>query len=160
MTTLNNETLPTIEDIIQLTMNLTSPDIQDVFSLLIGNSHLLEDGAIDEIDFDGGEWTICTYEQATNRAKDYILDSVWAFNASFLSSHTGIDEDAIQAIHDNNKCEGNNKLLLRLIKDEQAFIDDAIGCDGLGHFLNSYDGEYIELGNDSNGVFWVAYRTN
>lgn len=160
MTTLNNETLPTIEDIIELALNLSSPDIQDVFSLLIGNSHLLEDGAIDDIDFDGQEWQICTYDLANERAKDYILDSVWAFNASFLAQHTGIDQDAIQAIRDNGKCEGNNKILLRLIEDKQAFVDDAIGWDGIGHFLNTYDGDCVELGNDKNGIFWVAYRTN
>lgn len=160
MTTLNNETLPTLEEAIEQAMLLQSPNIKDVFNILICNSHLLEDEAIDEIDFDGGEWTICTYDKANEYARDYILDSVWAFNASFLSCHTGIDEEAIQAIHDNGKCEGNNKLLLRLIEDEQAFIDDAISSDGLGHFLNSYDGEYVELGNDNNGLFWVAYRTN
>jgi hypothetical protein len=139
--------------------NIINCDIKDVF-LLANACNLLTDNAYDELDFDGQEWVLCTYEEAEKRAKDYILDSVWAFNASFLASHSGIDSDIIAAVQAKDKCESNNDMLLRLIKDKGHFVNDAIGCDGLGHFLNTYDGECQELGNDKSGVYWVAYRTN
>ena len=149
----------TIEECVEHVQETSvNANIQDVFNLASACNVL--DTGYDELDFDGGEWTICTYEEAEKRAKEYILDSVWAFNASFISSHSGIDSDIIAAVQANDKCEGNNDLLLKIINDKEYFVSDAIGCDGLGHFLNSYDGECLELGNDKNGIFWVAYRTN
>jgi len=153
------EKCATIEECVEYVQeNIVNANIQDVFNLASACNVL--DTGYDELDFDGQQWTICTYEEAEKRAKDYILDTVWAFNASFISSHSGIDSDIIAAVQDNDKCEGNNDMLLRLIEDQERFVDDAIGCDGLGHFLNTYDGEYLELGNDKNGIYWVAYRTN
>lgn len=154
------EKCATIEECIERVQeNIVNCDIKDVF-LLANACNLLMDKAYDELDFDGQEWTICTYTEAEKRAKDYILDSVWAFNASFISSHSGIDSDIIAAVQANDKCESNNDLLLKIINDKDYFVSDAIGCDGLGHFLNTYDEECQELGNDKNGVYWVAYRTN
>lgn len=150
----------TIEDCIEhVQENIVNCDIQDVFNLANG-CNLLTDSSFDDFDFDGGEWVLCTYEEAEKRARDYILDSIWAFNPSFISSHSGIDSDIIAAVQANDKCESNNDMLLRLIKDKGHFVSDAIGSDGIGHFLSSYDGECQELGNDKSGVYWVAYRTN
>ena len=154
------EKCATIEECIEhIQENIVNCDIKDVF-LLANACNLLTDNSFDELDFDGGGWTICTYEEAEKRAKDYILDTVWAFNASFISSHSGIDSDIIAAVQANDKCESNNELLLKIINNKEHFVNDAIGCGGLGNFLNSYDGECIELGNDKQGVYWVAYRTN
>lgn len=154
------EKCATIEECIERVQeNIINCDIKDVF-LLANACNLLTDNSFDELDFDGQEWVLCTYELAEERAKDYILESVWAFNASFISSHSDIDSDIIAAVQANDKCESNNDLLLKIINDKDYFVSDAIGCDGLGHFLNSYEDECIELGNDRNGVYWVAYRTN
>jgi hypothetical protein len=98
------------------------------------------------------EYLVLTDEEADERAKDYIEDSIWAFNSWFLSKHTGLDEDIISHLQD--KCEGANDVLLNAIKDINAFIDEAIGVDGRGHFMCSYDGcEY-----DLNGFY--IYRIN
>ena len=139
--------------------NIANCDIRDVFNLADARNLLTAD-SFDDFDFDGGEWVLCTYEEAEKRARDYILGSIWAFNPSFISSHSGIDSDIIAAVQANDKCESNNDLLLKIINDKDYFVSDAIGCDGLGHFLNTYDGECLEIGNDKSGVFWVAYRTN
>lgn len=149
----------TIEECIEYVQeNIVNASIQDVFNL--ANACNVLDTGYDELDFDGQECVLCTYEEAEKRAKDYILDTVWAFNASFISSHSGIDSDIIAAVQANDKCESNNDLLLKIINDKDYFVSDAIGCDGLGHFLNTYDGECQELGKDKQGVYWVAYRTN
>ena len=99
-----------------------------------------------------GEYLILTDEEADQSAEDYIKDSVWAFNSSFLASHTGIDEEIFEMLQD--KCESSNEVITNSIKDMEEFIADAIGADGRGHFISSYDGEEEEL-ND-----FFIYRIN
>ena len=98
------------------------------------------------------EYLILTDEEADQVAEDYIKDSVWAFNPSFLASHTGIDEEIFEMLQD--KCESSNEVITNSIKDMEEFIADAIGADGRGHFISSYDGEEEEL-ND-----FFVYRMN
>lgn len=106
---------------------------------------------------DRAEYRVLTNKEADTAAREAILDSVWAFRPEFLEAHTvqGVDADTIRTIQANDKCESNNPVLLRLIKDVDHFVDDAIKADGRGHFLSSYDSEEIEL---SGNLF--AYRLN
>ncbi len=114
-------------------------------------------GTFNYANLEHGEYEVLTDSEADDRAKAYILDSLWAFNPSFLAGETGIDEDVYQAIANNGKCESNNDAILSLIKgtgDVDDFVDSAIGADGRGHFLNTYDGEENEQGD------WFIYRAN
>lgn len=105
---------------------------------------------------------IClTDEEADKKAADYIKDSLWAFNASFLSEQTGLDAEVFEAIANNGKCESNNDTLYNLISkmgDIESFISDAISADGRGHFMSSYDGEETE--ETINGETFYIYRMN
>lgn len=92
------------------------------------------------------EYLLLTDSEADERAKEYIKDSIWAFSTWFLVSHTGLDYEIIKHLQD--KCEDANDVLLNAIKDIDSFISDAIGCDGRGHFMSSYDGEEVELNNN------------
>jgi hypothetical protein len=110
-----------------------------------------------QFDADGAEYLVLTDEEADNKAKEYILDSLWAFNASFLAGETGIDEDVFTAISNNNKCESNNDAISSLIKGTCGFdslVESAVCADGRGHFMSSYDGEENEQGD------FFIYRTN
>ena len=89
------------------------------------------------------EYLVLTDDEADNMAKEYIKETIWAFSSWFLSKHTNIDEEIIEQLQD--KCEGANEPLLRSIIDIDAFIDEAIGLDGRGHFMSTYDGQEIEL---------------
>ena len=107
------------------------------------------------------DYLVLTDDEADEKAKEYILDSLWAFNASFIAEQTGLDNEIIQAIHDNGKCESNNDTFYNLINklgDLDTFVSDAISADGRGHFMSSYDGneneEYI-----NNTTFYI-YRIN
>ena len=107
------------------------------------------------------DYFVLTDEEADEKAKEYILDSLWAFNASFIAYHTDLDEEVIQAIHDNGKCESNNDTIHNLIKklgDLDDFVSDAISADGRGHFLSSYDGNENE--ETVNGTTFYIYRQN
>tara|TARA_R110002020_G_scaffold475072_1_gene708496 strand:- start:1112 stop:1525 length:414 start_codon:yes stop_codon:yes gene_type:complete len=99
------------------------------------------------------EYLVLTDQEADERVKEYIEESIWAFSPWFLASHTGLDEEIIKHLQD--KCEGANDVLLNAIKNVDDFINDAISCDGRGHFMSSYDGQEQEL---DNNLF--LYRTN
>lgn len=99
-------------------------------------------------------YLVLTNDEADSIARESILNSVWAFNASFLAAHSDIDEDVIKSIQDNNKCEDNNEVFLKLIRDVDHFVSDAIMCDTRGHFLAGYDNEENEAGE------YFVYRIN
>jgi hypothetical protein len=110
----------------------------------------------DTVEYGCKEYLVLTDEEADEKAKECILDSVWAFNANFLAAHCleGIGVEVIEAIQANERCESNNKALLALIEDVDYFVNEAIKADGRGHFLSRYDGEEHEAGE-----FYI-YRTN
>ena len=104
------------------------------------------------------EYLVLTDEEADERTKEDILESLWAFNTNFILSHTNIDwnnrtEKAIQKMQ-QELCEDANEIVKAIITDINEFIEDAISSDGRGHFLNGYDGTEEEL----NGFY--IYRTN
>jgi len=127
-------------------------------------NHLdLNDDEVNNITFNGDEflhgdreYLILTDDEAEEKATDYIRESVWAFNSSFLSCHTGIDEDVFKLL--SEKCESSNDAILSMIKDFDHFVGDAICSDGRGHFIASYDhDEHIE---EINNTKYFIYRTN
>jgi hypothetical protein len=123
---------------------------------LYGGNHY--DLAIFEAD--GGEYAVGTDEEADESTKEYIKESLWAFRPSFLLASCGLPselEEAIGALMEK-QCESCNPALLALIEkcgDLDHLVRDSIMSDGRGHFLSSYDGDEIELGNDL-----YAYRIN
>ena len=105
---------------------------------------------------DDGDWLVLTDDEAEQAARDYILDSVWAFLPSFLARYSDVaDESVFEAIAQNGKCENNNKATLKLISDVDHFVREAILSDGRGNFLSGYDGEEVALDGDL-----FAYRCN
>jgi hypothetical protein len=106
--------------------------------------------------FDGEEYMILTDDEADEKVAEYIKETVWAFNPSFLSCHSGIDEDVFKLLQE--KCESANEAILKLIKDFDHFVEDAVASDGRGHFLSSYDGYENEQEHDRETYY--IYRTN
>lgn len=106
---------------------------------------------------DGEEFLVLSDDEADERVREYILGSVWAFRSEFLAGHLkdGVDQEVIELIQSNGKCESNNSAILSLIEDIDHFVKDAILADGRGHFLASYDGDEIELNQG-----YYAYRIN
>lgn len=113
-----------------------------------------QDGSFSHFD---EEYLVLTDEEADQKAKDYILDSVWAFNYDFLCAHS----DAIAEIPKkeyeemaSKLCESFNKAALAMLDDKYHFVRDSIASDGRGHFLSQYDGE-----ENQEGEFFI-YRIN
>lgn len=112
------------------------------------------DGTFGDDNSQSGEYLVLTDGEADEMVKENILESLWAFNASFLASHCDVDQDVIESIQANEKYESNNQVFKKLINDLDHFVDDAVSSDGRGHFLSTYDGDEHEVGE-----FYI-YRTN
>jgi hypothetical protein len=111
-----------------------------------------------EGDEERDNYIVLTDEEADEKAKESILQSVWAFTPNFLASFTGFDISIFEAIQNNNKCEDNNDAILSMVKDEDEFVSEAIRWDGRGHFMSSYDGHENE--ESVGGVTYYIYRMN
>jgi len=107
------------------------------------------------------DYLVLTDEEADEAVREYIEETVWAFNPSFLSAHTGVDEEIFEALAD--RCEGNNESFKSMIKDFDHFVDDAVSCDGRGHFLAGYDHVEREVtftSLDNTTTTYYIYRRN
>lgn len=112
-------------------------------------------------EFDNDDYLVLTDEEADEKAKEYITDSLWAFNPSFLASMTDFDEEIFQAIADNGKCESNNDVIYNTIQKTcgiNDFVEAAVQADGRGHFMSSYDGNENE--ETVHGETFYIYRQN
>jgi len=114
-------------------------------------THLLEwlEAEACEIEYDdsySADYLVLTDSEAGEKAAEYIKESLWAFNASFLSDVTGFDVSIFEAIQANDKCDDNNSAMTQLVGDNLDYlIDHAVSVDGRAHFLNTYDGDEIEF---------------
>lgn len=109
-------------------------------------------------------YLVLTDDEADEKAKEEIKQSLWAFNADFIAEHCKNTEkmdsyeyddfiDSLKIVQ-SRQAESANGLVLALIDDLDEFIDDAIGADGRGHFIALYDGGE----NEQDGYF--IYRQN
>ena len=102
---------------------------------------------------------VAPYDYAVQLATESIKESVWAFSAGVLYGYVneGVSMDLIEIVQ--KECENANQPLIDLINAGQGmerFIDGAISSDGIGHFLNSYDGDYDEYVIDGEVyVSWI-----
>ncbi|MCC4766407.1 hypothetical protein FXW07_07205 [Methanosarcina sp. DH1] len=108
------------------------------------------------------EYAIGLDEEASQAARDEILESLWAFNAEFILSHSkaGSKPSIIKALKQMQEslCEDANELIRVLITDLDQFVEDAISSDGRGNFLSPYDNEEQEI--NINGIIFYCYRLN
>lgn len=107
-----------------------------------------------------GDYYVFTDEEADEYVKNYIIESIWAFEATFIAKECDLSDfdNAVKGIRSmqescNDSC---NVILLALIEKTcgiEEFINDAINADGRGHFISSYDGEENELEDEELFVY-------
>ena len=156
MGTLENNVIKALEPIVK---NLDNPRIKALAKYLELTKEEEKEIHYESYDiycYGNEEYLVLTDDEADEKVAEYIKDSVWAFNPSFLSSHSGIDEGVFKLLQD--KCESANEAVLKLIKDFDNFVEDAVATDGRGHFISSYDGEENDHEHD-NETYYI-YRTN
>ena len=98
------------------------------------------------------EYMVLTDDEADEKVREHIKETVWAFNPTFLVSHSGIEREVFERLQES--CETANDAILKLIRDFDKFVDDAVGTDGRGIFLAGYDHYEHEQGD------FYLYRTN
>ena len=104
----------------------------------------------------GDSYFVLTDDEADEWATTEINEMLWAFNADFLASYTGLNKAVFEALAEGY--ENSNEAIMALINNAGSmdeFVQDAIDVDGRGHFVANYDGKEIELEND-----YYAYRVN
>ena len=111
---------------------------------------------------DDQDYLVLTDEEADDAVREEIEQLVWAFTPSFLSAHTGVDSSTLKTMQES-LCEGANEPFMAMIKDFDYFVDDAVSCDGRGHFLAGYDHEEHEVtykSIDNTETDYYIYRRN
>ena len=128
----------------------------DVPQTIILAKHLGVDLDDAQGEIDSEDYLVLTDEEADEAVREDIKEMVWAFTPSFLRAHTGVTIEAIAKLQE--MCEDANESLKAMIKDFDHFVEDAVKCDGRGHFLASYDGQENEI--TFNGITYYIYRRN
>ena len=109
------------------------------------------------VEIDGEEYAIAfSDDEADEACKEYIEDSVWAFNQSFLADMTSLPIELFECLVNSGKCESLNGAITAVIEQTcgmSEFVACAIDEDGRGQFIGIYDGDEIEL---ESGAY--AYR--
>jgi hypothetical protein len=109
-----------------------------------------------------GEYAVGTDSQADAACREYIEQSLWAFNPDFIIENCGLPRELGELLKSYaiEKCEGANDALLALVNkcgDFDRLVRMAISLDGRGHFLSSYDGEENEQTVD--GVAFYIFKS-
>lgn len=112
-----------------------------------------------------GEFAIGTDSEADSAGVDYVKNSIWAFNTSFILGECGLPcelEDCIRSFQEK-ECESANDALLALVEkcsSLESFAQAAFSADGRGHFLSGYDGNENEQEDPETGETFYIYRTS
>jgi hypothetical protein len=106
---------------------------------------------------------VLTDEEADIEAKHQVMETLWAFNVSFLSRYAPAlgNSRASKAWEKmvGELCEDATPLVEAVVGDRlDEMVQDAIREDGRGHFLSSYDGEERE--ESVGGTTYYIYREN
>lgn len=112
-----------------------------------------------------GEYMVLTDDEADERAREYIEQSLWAFRPGFLANMTDMPYQAFEKL--SELCESANDLVLAIVEKTcglDELVEEAISADGRAHFLNTYDGneDEVTVVDDEFASEWefYVYRTN
>lgn len=122
----------------------------------------------EEFEFGNATYLVLDDDEADEKVIEQCKNDLWAFKSSFIMSWLPdrnimyeFEYESLQKSIDQaqeNLCEGANSLIQRLLGDNvEDMINDAIGCDGRGHFLSLYDGS--EYDEEVDGETYYIYRT-
>lgn len=115
---------------------------EELATLLEQEKIIIPTDDVDVYTVDNMEFLILDIGQSYQATKNYILNTLWAFNSSFLAEMTKLDESVFMALRD--LCEDSNEAIGCLIGNTcgiSEFVSEAIETDGEGHFLAQYDGK-------------------
>ena len=133
----------------------------DFVSFLNDNKSTWEHYRLPVLELADGEYAVAlSDEDADSAAKEYIENSLWAFNSSTLEELTGIPNEMFSAVQET-RCESSNDAI-RICIDAtcgiESFVDNVLESDGRGFYLALYNSEEIEHYFDDETIY--LYRIN
>lgn len=102
--------------------------------------------------YNNGDYMVLTEEEASDMACKHIQESLWAFKPGFLIQYIDRPDDSEKAIIRSltllqGLLKDANPVIIALVYNNlEELMTDAINQNGIGHFLNPYDGKTIEQG--------------
>lgn len=106
---------------------------------------------------DGADYLVLTEDEAEEKLVEHVEETLWAFNASFLSNMTDMPQEVFEALQP--QCEGANEAILAIVEKTcgiEELAEEAVRWDGRGHFLSPYDGHEIEISVGED--YYYCYR--
>lgn len=130
--------------------NITGEQIKS----LLNNNDLDYQWDLPVVEIDDDSYIVASSEEeATAAVTEAIKNSLCYFSPSFLSDMTELPVEVFDALA---KCDfSDNDVYFQLIGSTcgfDCFVEEAINCDGRGHFLASYDLKEREI----DGYFLYA----
>ena len=113
------------------------------------------DRTYNEMEISGVTYEVYTDETIVELVKEYIQDTLWAFNPYFLACETGIDSTIFEVLANSGECESLNEGIRDIIEKTcgmDEFVESAISEDGISHFLND---EYTTV-ESSEGTLYLG----
>lgn len=95
---------------------------------------------------------VYTDEEATQACYEYIEENLWGTNSCFITDFLDLPSEIAPffAKACEELCEGANPFFIKLLGNRLGeFCEQAVNCDGRGHFLAFYDFEE----NECDGFF-------
>lgn len=110
----------------------------------------------------GEDIVVLTEQEALDRVSANIRETVSTFSPDWLSQMTGFPRVIFTAIQNDVGYENplGQSAIIALIEGScgfDEFVDASIDDDGMGQFINAYDGETFEY--DIFGNHYVVFRT-
>lgn len=103
--------------------------------------------------YGGSDYVVLDDDEAQERFTDYVAESLWAFNADFLSGMTGMSRKVFECLAE---CYEDSNEAVRAIIDATCGLDDFVeavaNTDGRG-MMAGYDGEEHEVGDYY--IYWM-----
>jgi hypothetical protein len=115
------------------------------------------DWSDDALECEAGTFRVLSDEEVNDACREYIGETLWAFNADFLANYmpAGLTSDDVEALR-GDRCEDVNDAFRALVGDRfEDLVSDAVAADGAGHFLATYDGEEHENADASMRAFRI-----
>lgn len=135
----------------------------DFVSFLNDNKCAWEHYRLPVLELADGEYAVAlSDEDANNAAKEYIENSLWAFNSDTLEELTGIPHEMFSAVQEA-RCESSNDAI-RVCVDAtcgiESFVDNVLESDDRGCYLSIYNSKEIEHSFENDTDIFYLYRIN
>jgi hypothetical protein len=125
---------------------VTAEDIKNALAdeNIVRNSHW----GLPVLIIDGDEYAVAATEQeAFEACCESIEDTLCYFSPSFLAEQTELPVEIFEALARTDFSDNEvYKDLIERVTTIENFVQEAIDCDGMGHFLSPYDLEERMIG--------------